>query len=337
MRKLWISAGCLICSALTAVTVSAQGAPTATPTICKVQTVLPVRFHFMQTPLRNITPTPGPSHVPTATPTITVTPQGGGSGSGSDPVVQDAPGPTLGIEMGPSFEAVGEGFHGHDVNKDVPDANGDVGAYQYVQFTNTALAIFDKVNGQLVYGPAPGGTLFRDFGGPCEFSIAGDPIVLYDQLAHRWILTILASTGALGAVQCIAVSESEDATGRYYRYEYDMPLAAVPDYPKFGLWPDAYYYTAYLLGSELICAFDRSVMLQPAPTPGSLAQAQCCVTPINSNKYQSMLPADLDGKALPPAGEPNYLLNLDKATRSLQLWTFHANFAVPAQSQFLEL
>jgi len=266
MRKLWI-VGCFVLFSTPALTVWAQGAPTATPTICKIRTVLPVRFDYMQTPLANITPTPEPSQVPTATPTITGAPEGSGAGTGTDPVVQDFAGPTLGIEMGPGFEGVGHGFEGHSVTKDVPDANGDVGAYQYVQFTNTALAIFDKVNGELVYGPAPGGTLFRDFGGFCEASARGDPIVLYDQLAHRWILTILANAGAQGAVQCIAVSDSEDAAGRYYRYEYVMPVS-LPDYPKFGLWPDAYYYTAFGLGPELVCAFDRNVMLQPSLPQG---------------------------------------------------------------------
>jgi hypothetical protein len=104
-----------------------------------------------------------------------------------------------------------------------------------------------------------------------------------------------------------------------------------PDYPKLGIWPDAYYmsadlYTGQGFGGKFLgaypCAFDRKAMLA-----GNAATAQCFQ--LNSN-YASLLPADLDGSTLPPAGSPNYFLNL--GTNSLNLWKFHVDWTTPGSS-----
>ena len=75
--------------------------------------------------------------------------------------------------------------------------------------------------------------------------------MLYDQFADRWILTQLAPAifGADGNHQCIAVSTSGDPLGSYYLYDY-LYGDALNDYPKFGMWPDAYYMTAREFGGE---------------------------------------------------------------------------------------
>ena len=39
--------------------------------------------------------------------------------------------------------------------------------------------------------------------------------------------------------QCIAVSDTNDATGSYHRYAFQY--SGFNDYPKAGVWPDAYY------------------------------------------------------------------------------------------------
>ena len=74
-----------------------------------------------------------------------------------------------------------------------------------------------------------------------------------------------------------------------------------------------------------VCAYDRSKMLEGLPA------SQICYQP--STSYHSFLASDLEGKTLPPAGSPNYVM-----TRSggggINLFKFKPNFAAPASSTF---
>ena len=218
-----------------------------------------------------------------------------------------------------------------------PDTNGAVGASQYVQMVNVTIAVYSKRNGALQLGPAPIHSLWRGFGGLCEnggesafYSDGGDPIVLYDHLADRWMISQLQYDETFTqTAQCLAVSTSSDATGSYNRYQFDFGLN-FPDYPKFGIWPDAYYNSINVFpgrsfaGAEA-CAFDRAAMLT-----GAAASAICFQQP---SSVSSLLPADLDGSSLPPTGAPNYFVGLADATH-LNLFRFHADFAHPAASTF---
>src|SRR6266511_4036202 len=98
-----------------------------------------------------------------------------------------------------------------------PDTNGDVGLNHYVQWNNLVFEVFDK-SGNTVLGPLPGNTLFAGFGGPCETTNNGDPNVEYDQLADRWVLSQFAINDG---IQCIAVSQTGDPTGAYFRYAFE--------------------------------------------------------------------------------------------------------------------
>jgi len=129
-----------------------------------------------------------------------------------------------------------------------PDTNGAVGATQFAQMVNVTIAVYDKSSGALQLGPAAIFTLWTGFGGLCEFgggtptfSDGGDPVVLYDHLAGRWLVSQLQYDSTIThTAQCVAVSTSADATSSYNRYEFDFG-SNFPDYPKFGIWPDAYY------------------------------------------------------------------------------------------------
>ena len=74
------------------------------------------------------------------------------------------------------------------------------------------------------------------------------------------------------------------------------------------------------------CAFDRARMLT-----GLSASVVCFQS---SGSWPSLLPADLDSAALPPAGAPNYFVNLDTGANALNLYKFHADFTTPANSTF---
>lgn len=228
---------------------------------------------------------------------------------------------------GLNFAGVGNGDYGFAPNAAPPDTNGAVGATQYVQWVNESFAVFDKTTGALVKGPVAGNQLFQGLGPthPCFVNNDGDPIAQYDKLAGRWVLTQFSVTGGPPFYQCVAVSQTSDATGAYNVYAFSEPN--FNDYPKLGVWPDAYYVTFNMFsGNSFVgaraCAFDRSAMLA-----GGTATQICFQL---SSSFGSLLPSDLDGATAPPAGSPNFLLNF--GTNSLNLWKFHVDFVTPANS-----
>jgi hypothetical protein len=204
------------------------------------------------------------------------------------------------------------------------DPEGAVGDTQYVQWVNTRLSIYNKATGALLLGPIPGNALFAGMTGSagadaCSYSNWGDPIVQYDKLAKRWIMTQFAwdpkNTATGPYYQCIAVSTSADATGTYYRYAWEIRNSAgaivFNDYPKLAVWPDAYYFTWVLFenaanGAYLgprACGLERSAILA-----GGSPRARCYDF---GTAYGPVLPSDLDGLTPPPAGSPNYMMSLD--------------------------
>jgi hypothetical protein len=219
-----------------------------------------------------------------------------------------------------------------------PDTTGDVGPNHYVQWVNLSFAIFDKT-GVLLGGPFNGNTLWTGFGGSCETTNAGDPIVLYDHLADRWFM----SQFTFDNHQCIAVSQSGDPLGTWYLYDYlaDADQNLFNDYPKFGVWPDGYYFSANMFGngSAMAGVFERDAMLVGDP-----AQFIWIYTPDTAAQPSySLLPADLDGLALPPDGDPNpFVQMVDDAwgydppfdTDAIIIQEFAVDWDTPGNSTF---
>jgi hypothetical protein len=242
-----------------------------------------------------------------------------------DPVLQPA---TSGFspQIGLSFEGIGESQYGFTVEYAPPDTNGAVGATQYVQWVNTYFAVFDKHSGALLAGPMPGNVLWTGFGGGCGSNNDGDPIVLYDKLANRWIMSQF-SVSTTPYLQCIAVSTTSDATGTWNRYSFQYTY--FDDYPKMGVWPDAYYETFNMfngnsfMGSDA-CAYNRIAMLS------GVAATQICFQ--QNSSVGSLLPADVDGTTPPQANSPNYMLTY--GANSLLLYKFHVDFNNPTNSTF---
>ena len=244
-----------------------------------------------------------------------------------DPVVQTTAGPLVATTGGLNFAGVGAGDYGFSPNAAPPDTNLAVGATQVVQWVNESFAVFDKTTGALVYGPVAGNTVWAGFGGGCQTNNDGDPIVQYDKAAGRWVLTQF-SVSTTPYLQCVAVSTTSDATGTYNRYAFSYGNTQFPDYPKVGVWPDAYYISFNIFNNgttfagSKVCAYDRAAML------GGGAATQICFQ--LSTSYGGLLPSDLDGATAPPAGSPNYFMNFGAS--SLNLWKFHVDFATPANS-----
>jgi hypothetical protein len=240
----------------------------------------------------------------------------------ADTVLQNTATRRLPIDAFVASPGIGQDTH-FTITSDPPDTNGSVGKTHYVQWVNTGLAVFDKSTRRSILGPVDGNLLWTGFGGNCEHFNDGDPIVLYDKIADRWLLTQFAVTQPPFS-QCIAISTSADPTGTYARYEYQFQ--DFNDYPKFGVWPDAYYGTFNMFRGNAfvgakVCAFERTKMLA-----GNLARMQC----FDLANQGGVLAADLDGAAPPPPGSPNYLMNF--GNDQLDLWTFHVDWASPANS-----
>ena len=219
-----------------------------------------------------------------------------------------------------------------------PDTVGDVGSRYFIQIINGAtgspVTIYDKVTGNVAAGPFLLQSLWSA-GGPCTTG-GGDPIVLFDTLASRWLLTEFASTGNH---LCVYVSRSNDPVGGGW-VTYDFIVPDFPDYPKYAVWPDAYYVTSNETDPAAY-ALDRTRMLAGLPASFQRFTAP----PLGGFSFQALTPADLDGRTPPPAGAPGLFLrhvddelhspgSNDPAHDFLELWQLHADFANPGNSTF---
>ena len=245
--------------------------------------------------------------------------------SNVDPVVQTPTADPLPAQVLLNFDANVSG------GAVPPDTNGSVGSTQYVQWVNVVFSVYDKNTGNIVGGPFPGTHFWQGFGGMCETLNGGDPQIHWDNMADRWVALQLAYNGNFSNNSvCMAVSTGTDALGSYNRYEFNF-ANNLPDYPKLGIWPDAYYVTSntfpnggFFIGAKT-CAMDRTRMLA-----GQSATAVCFQRP-NSDAF--FLPSDLDGPTPPPQGSPNFHIEL-KTSTTLNLFKFHVDFVNPGLSTF---
>jgi Fibronectin type III domain len=254
----------------------------------------------------------------------------------ADPVVQDRFGDLkslVAVNMpSPLLNFNGIGFPGVACNCAPPDTNGEAGATQFVQIVNEGYQVFDKTTGASVLGPVGISTIWTGFTGPCETAGDGDPVVLYDQLANRWIVSQFAGA-SVPTDECIAVSTSSDATGSYNRYGFHLGSNFF-DYPHLGVWPDAYYMSMNVFNSAGTAflgpqpfAFDRTKMLAGQPA------TFITTGPTGGASEEVYLPADLDGSTLPPAGAPASFVEFPGGG-SFRVFHFHVDFATPLNSTF---
>jgi hypothetical protein len=223
-----------------------------------------------------------------------------------------------------------------------PDTVGDVGPNHYVQAINnsssSSVVVYNKTTGAIIAGPF----LMSSLGAPAPCNSGfGDPVVLYDGIADRWVLLEFAGSGNN---ICLYVSRTADpVAGGWWAYRLG-PLTNFPDYPKIAVWPDAYYLTSNEGNAPPAYALDRTNMLNGAvarPTqrftgPGLAAFGFECLTP-----------GDLDGATGPPAGAPAVFARHrddeahnppgNPAIDFVDLFEFHVDFNTPANSTFTQL
>ncbi len=255
-----------------------------------------------------------------------------------DPVVQNFLAPAL--MPAPILNFDGIPFPGVACNCAPPDTDGEVGLTQYVQIVNEGYQVFNKSTGASVLGPSGISTIWSGFGGVCQSNGDGDPIVIYDQIANRWVISQFAGAGT-PTDECIAVSTTSDATGSYNRYGFHLGSNFF-DYPKIGMWPSAsdngYYMSDNVFNSSgtaflgtQVFAFDRAAMLTGAVaafvTPG--------LTP-GGSANEALLPADLDGSTLPTGPCPFVEFPDGGNGNTYRTWLLHPDFVTPANTTFTQ-
>jgi len=216
-----------------------------------------------------------------------------------------------------------------------PDTSGDVGPNNYMQWVNLSFAIYNK-QGSMVYGPAAGTTLFPN-SSVCGTRNGGDPVILYDQFAKRWFATQSAYENLINGpyYQCVAVSRTSDPTGAWCSYQFQSHTTKFTDYAKFGVWPsqNAYmmtspqYYRAASFSGIGVWALERNQLLS-CGSAHIVYQDMASIAP----SLPRMLPADVDGTRLPPAGAAAPLMTMNwngsgLAPNTLQLWNARVDWS----------
>jgi hypothetical protein len=253
----------------------------------------------------------------------------------SAPFVQTstAPRTAQSASVGANFEGAGIGLAGFVLTGAPPDPTIAVGPNHIVQWVNSMFVIFNK-SGTVLAGPANGNTLFTGFGGLCETTNRGDPLVAYDKMADRWIFTQFAfGAGATAPYfQCFAVSTTSNPAGPYYRYAYQFSAVSpsgLNDYGKIGIWPNAYYMSYNMFGGSpagantgvALCAHDRIKMLAGDP-----AALMLCAPIGFYGGGASFLPADLEGNTTLPAANTPGLFMRYSTTQNLRIIRLNPNF-----------
>ncbi|MEP7098782.1 MAG: hypothetical protein ABI748_14070, partial [Dokdonella sp.] len=219
--------------------------------------------------------------------------------------------------------------------RDAPDTNGDVGPNHYVQAVNQAYAIYDK-SGNLQSAFTEDQLWSTSPNTICKTQSRGDPVVLYDAIADRWILTHIAyalsgNDPVAPFYQCIAASISGDpSAGNYFLYPIPLDDPSHPwvhRYAKFGIWTDCLYMAANEYGATgtsppfqgtLFATFSRADMYAGL----GLHYAIGFIT--NTTDPFTMLPSNLSGQAAlgVPAGTPNFYVSQSQTANSFEVRKF---------------
>src|SRR6266542_4271066 len=197
-----------------------------------------------------------------------------------------------------------------------PDPNGEVGPNNYVEIINLVFGVYDKA-GNLLAGPIDTGSLWAGFAIPDCTDPSGDPVVLYDQLEDRWLLSQFTTSGLNDPTKpfwnCVAVSTRGDPAGTYYRYAFETTSAGIfyfPDYPKYGLWRNSYILTTREFGPTVeygigVYALERDKMLAGDPNARAVkffldGNAPGMLPLVGDG----LLPPDIDGRRMPANDAP---------------------------------
>lgn len=211
------------------------------------------------------------------------------------------------------------------------DPSMDVGPNHVIQMINggggARMRIWDKEG-----SPVTDVIQFEDFFG-FDFG-GGDPIVLYDHAADRWLVTEFKNKVAgntFGHELYLAMSTGPDPLGTWYTYQVSTPV--FPDYPKYSMWSDLFLVTTNEPNECGFYVLDRSAMLTGAPL-----NAQRFDTPDVGLGFLAGAPVHWDGDTPPPAGENVMAMRMlddgwgGVASDALEFWELDIDFDNAANS-----
>ena len=246
-------------------------------------------------------------------------------GFSGDAAVQDRSAATAAATIGgtiANFEGLGQQDNFNVLARRVnpPDPVGDVGPNHYVEMVNLTFAVYSKTGTRLL-GPVDLGALWAGF--PIEDCTdeSGDPVVLYDQTTDRWLLTQFTTRGLNPATptapfyNCVAVSQTGDPTGAYFRYAFITQADEedggyfFPDYPKYGVWRDSYIMTTRDFGFDdrygiSVYGLEKNKLVDGDPRARAVQFfLEDRDVPINLIG-DGLLPPDLDGTTKPKSDVP---------------------------------
>lgn len=222
------------------------------------------------------------------------------------------------------LQADGQGFNGFSP----PDPDGAVGPQHFIQSINGAgsaeITVYNKHDLSIATGPF----LLETMGEGACVNGRGDGIVLWDHVSERWLLTEFSTAGDL----CVYVSSSADPmTSFWHAYTFDTPEFS--DYPKFGIWPDAYYVSANE-SEAVVYALERDAML----TCDTADWQRTVLGDRGGYSFDTATITDWDGDNPPPPGAPAIVMRhiddeahaapaeADSARDYLELWSLTADF-----------
>jgi len=241
--------------------------------------------------------------------------------------------------IGPHLNIEGVG----NVNNVRPaDPNGEVGPDHYIQTVNCSFAVWDK-DGNLIFGPVDNHTVWESLPGPWHNDPKwGDPVIKYDHLADRWIISCISAVyGNPPYYEMIAVSTTGDPLGTYYCYAFEYEY--FNDYPKLSVWHDGYYLTynmydepgVWFFVYSLVSVADRNAMLTGEP---EVTRIQFEIPDPDIERFFP-IPADLRGTVI-PADSPAYIITVDDHNPtnpwelSLDVYEFQTDWQEPGNSTF---
>jgi len=205
-----------------------------------------------------------------------------------------------------------------------PDTIGDVGKNHYIQMLNaTKVTIYDKT-GKRLKKPFDLGDLWSS--GPCMDNF-GDPVVLYDERANRWLLAQFHGGGTNRL--CFAISQTGNPKGAYHLYEFTT--TKFPDYFKVGVWRNGYYVSANEISAPdfyTAYAFNRTKMLAGDPSAEMVKFG---------GETNFLMPADIDGPGVPGGGGLFYTFKdggFHGGSDRIELFRLNPDFVTPASSTF---
>jgi hypothetical protein len=212
------------------------------------------------------------------------------------------------------------------------DCNGAAGPNHFMQTINTVYTIYDKA-GVVKAGPTNLNLLFGNVTGANYND--GDPIVLYDEQADRWLVVEFSVSGT-NDYMLFAVSQTNDPTGSWHRYSFDVD--DMPDYEKIGIWGDGYYMGTNnsASGKKDIYVVERTKML--SGLTAQMVGFDNPWRPTTIDGFMCVPPVDNDG-AFAPAGSPGLFITMNDdaiAGGTDQLWIYQlaVNWTTPASSTF---